>query len=358
MKGLLFDTLPLDLLINKSKYYLNKKYEYYFSKMPDNIRKTFNGTAFSSIESKSKNLEIKDLPISWYCLNVLQSLSMEKPREDRIHFIKNVFKQTDLGDNDIDFLTYDFSSNEFRYKIPINLNKKLNLNFGSISTLESIQEYEKWEIEFIKALEIVRSINPKLIRNLNLLVKNILVTKSSEGSHSSMSPKSIVGTIYLPDVKDSTLIAECFIHECLHQYLYRIEFAGSLFNNNDGTDELYYSPWKDEPRPLIMVLHGAFVFTGVILYYFELYKKKLPKKHLIKFKNRMVFRNGQVRIALKVLLHTKKNTDLGKKIIETLEDKLLEINNSNVFAGDNEIDSVLDHFNKFCSKNFKHVSIK
>jgi hypothetical protein len=72
----------------------------------------------------------------------------------------------------------------------------------------------------------------------------------------------------------------------------------------------------------------------------------------------MVFRNGQVRIALKVLLHSKKNTDLGKKIIETLEDKLLEINNSNVFAGDNEIDTVLDHFNKFCSKNFKHVSIK
>jgi len=358
MKGLLFDTLPLDLLINKSKYYLNKKFEYYLSIMPDNIRKTFKGTTFSSIELKSKKLEIKDLPISWYCLNVLQSLSVEKPRKDKIHFIKNVFQQTDLGNNVINFLTYDFSSNEFRYKIPINLNKKLNLNFGSISTLETIQEYEKWEIEFIKALEIVRSINPTLTQDLNLLVKNILVIKSSEGSHNSMSPKSLVGTIYLPDVKDSTLIAECFIHECLHQYLYRVEFAGSLFNNNDGIDELYYSPWKDEPRPLIMVLHGAFVFTGVLLYYFELYKKKLPKKHLIKFKDRMVFRNSQIRIALKVLLHTKKNTDLGKKIIETLEDKLLEINNSNVFAGDNEIDSVLDHFNKFCSKNFKHVSIK
>ena len=59
-------------------------------------------------ELKSKKLEIKDLPISWYCLNVLQSLSVEKPREDRIHFIKNVFQQTDLGGNVIDFLTYDF----------------------------------------------------------------------------------------------------------------------------------------------------------------------------------------------------------------------------------------------------------
>ena len=56
MKGLLFDTLPLDLLINKSKYYLNKKFEYYLNIMPENIRKTFKGTTFSSIELKSKKL--------------------------------------------------------------------------------------------------------------------------------------------------------------------------------------------------------------------------------------------------------------------------------------------------------------
>ena len=92
-----------------------------------------------------------------------------------------------------------------------------------------------------------------------------------------MSPKSLIGTIYLPDVEDVTLIAECLVHECLHQYLYRIEFAGPLFLNNDGLEELYYSPWKDNPRPLIMVLHGAFVFSGVVMLYNELIEKDLPK---------------------------------------------------------------------------------
>ena len=109
------------------------------------------------------------------------------------------------------------------------------------------------------------------------MVKNVLVIESKDDSHGSMSPKNIMGSVYLPDVEDSTLIAECFIHECLHQYLYRLDHVSSIFNNNEGNEELYYSPWKEEPRPLNMVLHGAFVFTGVMLFYHELCKKDLSE---------------------------------------------------------------------------------
>ena len=255
MNQLLFDTLPLDFLINQSKYYLNKKFEYVFKCLSTEIKKIIECNSLANLEISAQEIKIEDLPISWYCLNVLQSLSIDKPSENRIHFIKEIIKQTDSVECIIDFSTHKFKSNGFKYEIPINLNEKLNLYFGNYSTFQSITEYDEWENYFIKAIELIKSINPSLMYDLNLLVKNILVVKSNDESYGSMSPKSLIGTIYLPDVKDAALIAECLIHECLHQYLYRIEFASPLFLNcEDGILENYYSPWKDYPRPLIMVL--------------------------------------------------------------------------------------------------------
>lgn len=355
MSRLLFDTLPLDFLIQQSKYYLNKKFEFVFKGLSADIRKIIECNSLENLEIRAQKIEINDLPLSWYCLNVLQSLSVDKPSEDRIDFIKEIIKQTDSVECVIDFSTHKFKSNGFKYEIPINLNQKLNLDFGNYSTFQTIKEYDEWENHFIKAIELIKSINPSIIYDLNLLVKNILVVKSNDESHGSMSPKSLVGTIYLPDIKDAILIAECLIHECLHQYLYRIEFTSPLFlNSEDGILENYYSPWKDYPRPLIMVLHGAFVFTGVTMYYSELCRKELSEEYLNKFRQRAVYRKSQIIIALNVLRRINSLSNLGNQIIQILDEELKEIN---IYNSEVQIDDVLDHFNRFSTKDYTHVAV-
>jgi HEXXH motif-containing protein len=124
------------------------------------------------------------------------------------------------------------------------LTEILELSYGNYKIFNKIYSYENWDSNFIKALEIIRSVNLQLLYKINPLVYNILVIESQDESHGSMSPKSLTGTIFLPDVEDSTLIAECFVHECLHQYLYRFEHVSSFFENKDGLDELYYKPWE------------------------------------------------------------------------------------------------------------------
>ena len=118
--------------------------------------------------------------------------------------------------------------------------------------------------------------------------------------------------------------------------------------------ENYYSPWKDYPRPLIMVLHGAFVFTGVTMYYSELCRKELPKEYLNKFKQRIVYRKSQIIIALNVLKQNNSLSNLGNQIIQILDEKLYELN---MFNNEVQIDNVLDHFNRFSLKNYKHVAV-
>jgi len=172
-----------------------------------------------------------------------------------------------------------------------------------------------------------------------------------------MSPKSIMGSVFLPEIDDSTLISECFIHECLHQYLYRLEHVSNFFENNDGLEEFYYSPWKDEPRPLIMVLHGAFVFTGVIMFYIELSKKNLPTKFINLFKERIIYRYTQVNIAINVLKNNNKFTKFGNDIFEILESYIDEIAHSEYCDNSLQIDNVLEHYSKFSKKDYKHVTV-
>jgi hypothetical protein len=357
MKQLLFDILPLEFVLENSKIYLNKKYEYTLSKLNKEERSFLREVSLISLENKAKNNQIEDNPMSWYCLNVLQSLSLFKPALNKIDFIKIVIEQVDTGQNVLNISNYDYESNCFRYQIPVDLGRILGFNFDGINTLDEIEQYEKWEPSFIRALEIIRSINLQVLYDINPLISNILVIKTQGESHGSMSPKSLTGTVYLPELQDSTLIAECFVHECLHQYLYRLEHVSSLFLNNEGLNELYYSPWKNEPRSLIMVLHGAFVFTGVLMFYHELCHKDLPEKFIIVYKERIAYRCSQVRIALDVLASNNKLTKFGNDIVQILETQIIELKKSSFYDDSLEIDGVLDHLNKFSTKNYKHVSI-
>ncbi|MFN5930065.1 MAG: aKG-HExxH-type peptide beta-hydroxylase, partial [Sphingobacteriales bacterium] len=217
--------------------------------------------------------------------------------------------------------------------------------------------YDQWEINFSKSIELIEKINPELITCINLLVENILVVYSQDNSHGSMSPKNIIGTVYLPDIEDFTLLAECLIHEALHQYLYRLEHCASLFVENEGIKEIYYSPWKDEPRPLIMVLHGAFVFTGVILYYHQLCEKNIIPDMIEEFKIRLSKRHVQVSVAVEVLLKNNKLTGFGTQIVEIIQENLREVTQSGFLDVSTSMNDVLDHKLKFSGKDYIHANI-
>jgi HEXXH motif-containing protein len=55
-------------------------------------------------------------------------------------------------------------------------------------------------------------------------------------------------------------LAEAIVHEYFHNELFLHQESAELF---DTRDELYYSPWRDDARPLNGLFHGAFVFTAV-----------------------------------------------------------------------------------------------
>lgn len=63
----------------------------------------------------------------------------------------------------------------------------------------------------------------------------------------------------------ATELAVTLLHEYRHSALNGLMRLAPL---HDGTDDgLYHAPWRDDPRPLVGLLHGAYAFAGVTAFW-------------------------------------------------------------------------------------------
>jgi hypothetical protein len=70
-----------------------------------------------------------------------------------------------------------------------------------------------------------------------------------------------------PDEDEDVLPAQlgvAVLHEFRHTLLNGLIFLTPLF---EECDELLYAPWRDDPRPLGGLVHGAYAFSGVARYW-------------------------------------------------------------------------------------------
>ncbi|WP_165585146.1 aKG-HExxH-type peptide beta-hydroxylase [Chryseobacterium soli] len=122
-----------------------------------------------------------------------------------------------------------------------------------------------------KALDVFKQI-PGANICISSLVKRIQVLKQFDDEiDTSYSHPLIPFSIFISLCTDSSTtsslrVAESILHEAMHLKLTLIEKHIDLIKPD--TLEKFYSPWRDEQRPLRGVLHGLFVFKSV----FEMYK--------------------------------------------------------------------------------------
>lgn len=106
---------------------------------------------------------------------------------------------------------------------------------------------------------------------LDLLLQSIQVLHQDDpDTDASFSHPAIPFTIFVTVCPDRSPIsnlrvAEAILHETMHLKLTLIESVAPIVEA--GSTATYYSPWRDEPRPLRGVLHGMFVFRAVLDFY-------------------------------------------------------------------------------------------
>ncbi len=131
----------------------------------------------------------------------------------------------------------------------------------------------KSQIKLQKAFDALR-FNSACFTCVSSLIKAIQVLKQNDPDiDTSFSHPNIPFSVFVSVCQDTTTIsnlrvAESILHEAMHLKLSLIEELIPLVQTQ--TFETFYSPWRDEQRPVAGVLHGLFVFRAIKCFYEEM----------------------------------------------------------------------------------------
>jgi len=159
-------------------------------------------------------------------------------------------------------IVYEYNKSTF--EIPVNDYALCEPYYANAAIIRDLNICKNWSTKVLyPALDILNKIDSQLTHECLLLSPVILPLHCGSIGFGSASSEDILGLIYLPGVDTKYDVAECLLHESLHQKLFRIESGINLFSDHSPTEEKYYSPWRADPRPLRMILHGSYVFTAI-----------------------------------------------------------------------------------------------
>ncbi len=93
-------------------------------------------------------------------------------------------------------------------------------------------------------------------------VLTCIVPVERDGDARGISATSVdaFGAVAMSYPADPTALAVGLLHETQHSLLNAVQY---LFDLQGRTPRLGYSPWRDDPRPVSGVLHGAYAYLGV-----------------------------------------------------------------------------------------------
>lgn len=123
-------------------------------------------------------------------------------------------------------------------------------------------EFAAWKGEFAEALGILDRTDPENAAALALGVRSLTpVAPARHGPTRSASSANAFGGVIAALPPDPLTLTATLVREFQHLKLAALQHLLTLHQSNDS--ELHYAPWRDVPRSLGRLLHGAYGSLGV-----------------------------------------------------------------------------------------------
>ena len=176
---------------------------------------------------------------------------------------------------------------------------------------------------FFEASKLIHENWPEIAFNISKVLQNIHVIESPyTDKHVSCTAAHYYGSI-LVSFGNEYLLAEAIVHEYSHNLLNMIIANGDMFDGEIPNEEIYYSPWRNDPRHISGLLHAVFVFNNVGKLLDKILKTSLNEFVYERILNTIV----KLIMGIKILKEYEFKTDFARNFIHDLEDDINELKN-------------------------------
>lgn len=165
------------------------------------------------------------------------------------------------------------------------INQETRLFLDQVSELTDITyDFEideaQWRSHLSDALNVIQLDPASFVLVRNFVSYIVPLKRQLISTNLSFSTRSLPNVIFKNDEGSAYLFGETLVHEADHQFFYVLEKIGSFWQADVREQKpVYYSPWRDDPRPLDGIIRGASAFTRVCRYYAAVIKN-VPDKEI------------------------------------------------------------------------------
>ncbi|MFF2998531.1 HEXXH motif domain-containing protein [Streptomyces sp. NPDC057950] len=136
----------------------------------------------------------------------------------------------------------------------------------------------------------------------------------------SVSAGDAFGGVEASDPDDAVQLAVTLVHEFQHTKLGGLlHLAPLLTRGSDENQELWYAPWRNDPRPLEGLLQGIYAFAGIARFWREHRKATAARSAMAHFE--FALWRTHVATATEQIRHHPRLTPLGSTLLDTLRDR-------------------------------------
>ncbi len=149
-----------------------------------------------------------------------------------------------------------------------------------------------------EAIDLIRVADRELAKQMEAIIQWYFPVKTQDKRqvHNSFSVGSLHGAIFLSESYSFLALAEAIVHEYRHNELWMAMMVEKHLRN--ASEEVLYSPWRVDARPLLGLYHGIYVFTGLLEFYAAAGRVPALREHHEHFHARRYNIYHQVRSAL------------------------------------------------------------
>jgi hypothetical protein len=179
-------------------------------------------------------------------------------------------------------------------------------------------------------IQYIQRFDPESFRQFSLAIVSIAFKPEEEGSYQNISHSALPGAFFCVPIDNPLALADKFIHELHHNRLFAIEAKHGEFFSAWQLDPShaprYYSPWRDDLRPLHGLIHAVYVHVPVLRYWLEVYQaddvRDLDRPFVV---CQLLITAERLRLGIGVLSRFAEFTNFGRELFDQLQHDVGEL---------------------------------